>query len=177
MQTDSPTVRKGNINFVLMISARNCWIVKSQDVTAAVLQSVPIGREVFVRPPPERRVPGVIWKLKKSVYGLVDASRGFYLNPSGELINNGCEKSKMDPAMFLYFVENNDEVFKEPSGVAITHVDDVQTGGNTDFEINVLTRIKKTFKIGSEEELEFRYVGINIAQCEEGFMTDNIHYV
>ena len=177
MQTDSPTVRKGNINFVLMISARNGWVVKSQDITAAFLQSVPIERDVFVRPPPERRVPGVIWKLKKTVYGLVDASRGFYLNLSGELINNGCEKSKMDPAMFLYFGENNDEVSKEPSGVAVTHVDDVLSGGNTDFETNVMTRIKKTFKFGSEEELEFRYVGINIAQCEEGFMTDNNHYV
>ena len=48
MQTHSPTVRKGNINFVLMISARNGWIVKSQDITAAVLQSVPIGKELFV---------------------------------------------------------------------------------------------------------------------------------
>ena len=177
VQTDSPTVRKGNINFVLMISARNGWVVKSQDITAAFLQSVPIERDVFVRPPPERRVPGVIWKLKKTVYGLVDASRGFYLNLSGELINNGCEKSKMDPAMFLYFDENNDEVSKEPSGVAVTHVDDVLSGGNTDFETNVMTRIKKTFNFGSEEELEFRYVGINIVQCEEGFMTDNNHYV
>ena len=66
--------------------------------------------------------------MKKTVYGLVDASRGFYLNLSGELINNGCEKSKMDPAMFLYFGENNDEVSKEPSGVAVTHVDDVLRG-------------------------------------------------
>ena len=77
VQTDSPTFCKGNINFVLMISARNGWVVKSQDITAAFLQSVPIERDVFVRPPPERRVPGVIWKLKKTVYGLVDASRGF----------------------------------------------------------------------------------------------------
>ena len=45
VQTDSPTVRKGNINFVLMISARNGWVVKSQDITAAFLQSVPIERE------------------------------------------------------------------------------------------------------------------------------------
>ena len=92
---------------------------------------MPIERDVFVRPPPERRVPGVIWKLKKTVYGLVDASRGFYLNLSGELAERGCEKSKMDPAMFLYFGEKNDEVSKEPSGVAVTHVDDVLSGGNT----------------------------------------------
>ena len=57
----------------------------------------------------------------------------------------------MDPAMFLYFGENHDEVSKEPSGLAVTHVDDVLSGGNTEFENNVMTKIKKTFKFGSEE--------------------------
>ena len=40
-----------------------------------------------------------------------------------------------------------------------------------------MAKIKNTFKFGSEEELEFRYVGMNIVQCEEGFMMDNNHYV
>ena len=30
---------------------------------------------------------------------------------------------------------------------------------------------------GSELELEFQYVGMNIAQYEEGFVMDNNHYV
>ena len=77
IETDSPTVRKGNIGMVLMLAARNSWRIKSQDVTCAFLQSSSINRDVFIRPPLEKRIQGVIWKLRKTVYGLVDASRGF----------------------------------------------------------------------------------------------------
>ena len=86
IQSDSPTVRKQNINILLMVAARNKWDIKSDDVTSAFLQSVPIEREIFVNPPRERRIPGVVWRLKKSVYGLVDASRGFYKNFSQSLL-------------------------------------------------------------------------------------------
>ena len=95
--------------------------VKSRDITSAFLQSVPKDRDV------ERRIPGLIWKLKKNVYGLVNASHAFYLNLSGDLVNSGCLKSKLDPAMFIYFEENNDDICKEPSGIAITHVDDIMS--------------------------------------------------
>ena len=77
MQRDSPTVRKSNINILLMAAARNKWPVKSQDVSSAFLQSVPIERDVYVKPPKERRIPGVVWKLNKTVYGLVDAIEDF----------------------------------------------------------------------------------------------------
>ena len=127
VQTDSPTVRKGNISVTLTVAARKKWVIKSRDITSAFVQSVPIDRDVFVKPPVERRIPSVIWKLKKTVYGLVNASCGFYLNLSGDLVNSGCLKSKLDPAMFIYFEENNDENCKEPSGIAITRVDDIMS--------------------------------------------------
>ena len=89
IQTDSPTIRKSNINILLMLASRNKWTIGSQDVTSAFLQSVQISRDVFVKPPLERRIKGMIWKLNKTVYGLVDASRGFYLNFSRELLERG----------------------------------------------------------------------------------------
>ena len=42
IQTDSPTIRKSNINILLMLAARNKWTIRSQDVTSAFLQSVHI---------------------------------------------------------------------------------------------------------------------------------------
>ena len=154
VQRDSPTVRKSNINILLMAAARNKWPVKSQDVSSAFLQSVPIERDVYVKPPKERRIPGVVWKLNKTVYGLVDASRGFYLNFSGQLQTLGCEKAKMDPAMFIHFEENEmDDFHKEPSGLAVTHVDDMLSAGGNRFETEVIEKMKQQFKFGSEEEL------------------------
>ena len=43
------------------------------------------------------------WKLRRSVYGLLDAARGFYLNYADKLIGNGCELVRTDPSMFLYY--------------------------------------------------------------------------
>ena len=162
-----------------MAAARMKCVVKSQDVSSAFLQSVPIEREVFIKPPRERRIPGVIWRLKKTVYGLVDASRGFYLNFSQNLIDFGCKKSRMDPALFIYFdkdEEDNDEV-KEPCGLAVTHVDDMLSVGQQKFETEVVDKMKTAFKFGSEEEVEFRYVGLHIVQYEEGIVIDTDHYV
>ena len=40
-----------------------------------------------------------------------------------------------------------------------------------------MAKIKNTFKFGSEEDLEFRYVEMKLVQCEEGFVMDNNHNV
>ena len=120
-------------------------MITSQDITSALLQSVPIERDVYIKPPTERRITGMMWKLNKMVYGLVDASRGFYLNLSGELTRRGCIKSTMDPAMFIYFDEDKD--LKEPEGVAVTHVDDVLSAGGKKFETDIMKKIKKILKV------------------------------
>ena len=42
------------------------------------LQGADVSRDIFVIPPKERRIPSMLWKLKTSIYGLCDASRGWY---------------------------------------------------------------------------------------------------
>ena len=66
VRKDSPTVRKGNIKIFCAVAAREGWNIKSSDVTCAFLQGAPIEREVFVVPPKERRIPGMLWQLKKT---------------------------------------------------------------------------------------------------------------
>ena len=51
------------------------------------------------------------------------------------------------------------------------------SAGNNISEANVMTKIKKLFSFGSDEELEFRYVGMNIRQYEEGFEMNNNDYI
>ena len=179
IRTDSPTVRKGNINILLVVAATEGWTITTSDVTAAFLQSGQIERDIFVKPPCERRVPGMIWKLKKTVYGVKDASRGFYLNFSGKLLDFGCEKSLLDPAMFLYFKKDatRDDHTKKPLGMAVTHVDDVLHSGNKDFDNKIMNPLKEAFKFGTEEETEFRYVGLNMKQINKAILVDQNHYV
>ena len=76
IRKDSPTIRKSNVKIFCAVAAKEGWNIKSIDGTAAFLQGAPIERDVFVLPPKERRVPGILWKLKIPVYGLTDAARG-----------------------------------------------------------------------------------------------------
>ena len=95
------------------------------------------------------------------------------MNFSQKLQELGCEKSFVDPAMFTFCHKEGDKTNKEPTGIAVTHVDDVLSAGDSEFEDNVMGGMVKAFKFGSEESLEFRYVGLNMVQYEEGITMDN----
>ena len=78
--SDSPTPAKSTLRTVLAIIAIEGWIIETIDIEAAFLQSCTIDRNVFIVPPPEATQDGIIWKLKKTVYGLDDASREWFLS-------------------------------------------------------------------------------------------------
>ena len=165
-----------------MLCAKEGFHIESSDVSAAFLQSVPIDRDVFVLPPRERRERGKLWRLTKTVYGLADASRGFYLSFSGEIVKLGCTKTKVDPAMFVLFKERNEEEEepweKQPLGAAVSHVDDVLHGGGKVFTTKIMVPLFNKFKFGSHESTEFRYVGMNFNQLQDGsIQMDQDHYV
>ncbi len=175
IRKDSPTVKKGNIKIFAVIASLEKWDIKTSDVASAFLQGMEIDRDVFVLPPKERRVPNVLWRLLKPVYGLVDAPRGWYLALDEEFLKAGCERCLLDPAMYLHFTQEGDE--KKVAGMALTHVDDVLHGGSTDFDENVMGSVKSSFKFGLEERDAFRYVGMNMTQTETGILVDQDHYV
>ena len=65
IQSDSPTGSKECMRIVLMIAATKNWVLNSLDVTSAFLQGQPINRVVYLKPPLEAGVSGVLWRLKK----------------------------------------------------------------------------------------------------------------
>ena len=175
VQKDSPTVRKSNIKVFAAVAAKEHWVIRSSDVASAFLQGIAIDRDVFVVPPKERRIPGVIWKLLKPVYGLVDAPRGWHLALDAELLKAGCEKCYLDPSMYLKF--SVDEVKKTIEGMVLTHVDDLLNGGCKYFENNVMPKVKAAFNFGTDEAETFCYTGMNMTQTEMGIVIDHDHYV
>ena len=175
VRKDSPTVRKGNIKIFATVAAKEGWEIKTCDVTSAFLQGVEIDRDVFIRPPVEKRIPGVLWKLLKAVYGLVDAPRGWHLALDKEIMETGCNKCSLDPAMYIYFSYNGGE--KVLQGIAVTHVDDILHGGSNTFDREVVSKVKSSFNFGSEGSEMFRYVGMNMTQTGHSIIIDQDHYV
>ena len=73
-QSDSPTVSKESFKMLMAVAANENFKLASVDIRAAFLQSKTLDRDIFMLPPPDIRKPGVIWRLKKPLYGLDDAS-------------------------------------------------------------------------------------------------------
>ena len=77
---ESPTVNKITLRIMLALAATKNLNINCADIKRAFLQTEPISRDVYVKPPIEAQIPNnKCWKLKRSVYGLVDASRAFFL--------------------------------------------------------------------------------------------------
>ena len=105
-RTDSPAVHKTSINLFFILAAKNNWRIQTSDIRCAFLQGEDLGREVYLRLPKERRIKGIVRKMKKCAYGFTDASHGFYLELSKTILALKCVQSKLDPAVYLYYEKN-----------------------------------------------------------------------
>ena len=59
------------------------------DIGAPFLQAKTLDRDIFIKPPKDQRVEGYVWKLKKPLCGLDDASRKFWLRLRYTLVSIG----------------------------------------------------------------------------------------
>ena len=158
-QVDAPTVSISSMWILFSIVASNSWRVESFDITSAFLQAQDLDREVFVNPPSDARKQGVIWKLKKPMYGLGDSARQWYTTLKSHLIDAGCKMSRLDKSVFRWYDEN-----KKLAGILVTHVDDVLYAGNTKFKTSIIQRLLKTFKISRQDVGCFTYLGLEVDQ-------------
>ena len=126
---------------MLTIAASKGWEVQCADITRAFLQTEDLDREVYVIPPPEAQIPNnKVWKLKRAVYGLIDASRGFFLNHSDKHKKFGFEALRMDPATFVMKRKG------EPKAISASHVDDTNTIASKEDVKKIGEFVGKQFK-------------------------------
>ena len=111
MPSDSPTVSKECLRVVLALTASSGWSLASFDIKAAFLQGKKLDRVVFLRPPTEARIEGFIWKLKKTVYGLEDASRYWYFEFRNTAISLGCQKTVLGCQKTKFQISNEENQF------------------------------------------------------------------
>ena len=102
---------------LLAIAAHEGWAVRLGDVSTAFLHaSLDEGEMVFVRPPPGEEKPGMIWQLKKSLYGLRRSPQRFNEHFVVELKKCGWERCAADPQLFYH---------REERALLSAHVDDL----------------------------------------------------
>lgn len=109
-----------------------------------------LSRDIYIRPPPEAGSDSILWKLKKCVYGLADASLYWHNKVKEIMLSIGCKMSQVDPAVFYWL----DEQFKV-TGVLACHVDDFLRAGSQNFSTDVISLLKSAFHVGRKEHKNF----------------------
>ena len=160
--SDAPTSTKSSKSIFFVLAASFKWKIESIDVTAAFLQADPTNRDIWIKPPKDIAKPGIIWKLKKPMYGLEDSSRKWYNTLKSTLCQLGCKMSKLDKAVFCYYDDD-----AKLLGIIVTHVDDLIYAGTTKFIKNVIQKLTKKFVISRLHSGTFQYLGWNITQYED----------
>ena len=163
-RTDSPTCMIESVRLVLAIMATQSWPMNSIDFKTAFLQGNNIERAIYVRPPKEA-ASNKVWKLNKTVYGLCDAPRQWYLRLKGLIVELGCKISSIDNSLFTMHL--NDELV----GLIASYVDDILWAGNMYFQDKVIVRLKSELHVGSEQVEAFSYIGIKLKQDKDFSIT------
>ena len=154
----SPTCNKETIRIIMTIAATKRWTLNSLDVKAAFLQGKTFVREVYIFPPDEAGVKeGIVWKLLKCVYGLVDASLTWYNTLKALFLTLGGEIA-YDPALFVW---KKDGVLM---GLLSIHVDDFVYAGDEEFIDSVMANIRTSFEIRLEQSKTFQFLGLDVNQ-------------
>lgn len=155
---DSPTLSKSSLRVILTVAASNSWTVETTDIKSAFLQGSELNRNVLIKPPKEAEMKGKLWKLKKCLYGLKDASRQFYLKVKAILCDLGFTHSELDPGLFYFHSKG------ELQGIIGLHVDDFIHAGNEYFNKQIMKEVMKHFCVGKNERGHFLYTGFQINQ-------------
>ena len=145
------------------------WNLHSLDIKSAFLQGLPIGRELYLKPPKCANTSS-LWLLHKPPYGLVDACRHFYLRVCQELLSLGLSQNRFDKAVFHWYYNG------KLAGVIASHVDDFIYGGTPQFHVEIISKIRNVFAIGLEEETNLKYIGLQIDQCSIGITLSTKSY-
>ena len=166
---DSPACSKESVRLALAMASAYGWEVHSLDVNSAYLQGNYIEREVYLCPPPEY-YSGQLWKLKKTVYGLCDAARAWYLRVKSQLLSLSAEICPLEPSLFSWYHDG------ELHGIICVYVDDFLWMGTRMFQEKVIDVIRGEFCIGSTASSTFKYIGLEVGSTAEGITVGQYNY-
>ena len=112
----------------MAVAANEDFHLASVDIQAAFLLSQVLDCDVFFQPSEDFQKPGIVWRLKKSLYSLDNASRKFWLQVKEVLTKIGIKVIEGDEA--FYYLHDEEGFLK---GAMITHVDDFTLAGMSSF--------------------------------------------
>ena len=104
LETFAPTASHTTTKMIVFNAARRSWRLEAIKIDARFLNGE-APPDAYVLPPPGYRVEGMIWKLKKSLYGLATSPRTWFLLFVTTLRRYRLVQSTNEPCVFSILSE------------------------------------------------------------------------
>lgn len=170
-QTFSPVIKPATIRTVLMLAASRGWPVHQLDVKNAFLHGE-LTERVYCQQPAgfvDAHFPDHVCLLSKSLYGLRQAPRAWYLHFTEHLRSIGFTPTALDTSLF---------VLKHTTDMAwlLLYVDDiVLTASSTTLLQAVIGKLHDAFAMKDLGPLHF-FLGIQVQRTAQGFLLHQEQY-
>ncbi|XP_076893891.1 uncharacterized protein LOC143546021 [Bidens hawaiensis] len=168
--TFAPVAKLVTVCTLLAVAVKRNWVIHQLDVNNAFLHG-DLNEEVYMKVPQgfDKGKEKKVCRLRKSLYGLKQASRNWYQKFTSALLEMGFRQCKADHSLFIF---NTKETFI----AALIYVDDVIVVGND------VTKIKETkiflnkrFSIKDLGPLKY-FLGIEVTRTQDGLALSQRKY-
>jgi hypothetical protein len=154
--TYAPVVSWSTVRTLLTMSCVLGLESKQIDYTLAFCQAN-LDEPVYVEMPQSFQVPGMVLKLKKSLYGLAVAPKLFFETLKEALESRGFVPSKIDPCMFVH-----------GKMICLIYVDDCLFFSKSMKDIDgMIISLRETFDLNEEDNVA-GFLGIKLNYQEDG---------
>ncbi|KAD7478862.1 hypothetical protein E3N88_01998 [Mikania micrantha] len=168
--TFAPVAKLVTMRALLVLAVKRSWYTHQLDVNNAFLHG-DLEEEVYMKVPQgfARENESRVCRLRKSIYGLKQASRNRYHKFTSSLMNLGYKQSVADPSLFIY---KRGKVHV----AALIYVDDVIIVGNDLDQIqDTKKELHQQFTIKDLGSLKY-FLGIEVVQIKDGMVLSQRKY-
>ena len=167
VDTFSPVAKMTTVKTLLAVAAAKKWSLHQLDISNAFLNG-DLAEEIYMTLPPgytpkegDVLPPNAVCRLRKSLYGLKQASRQWFLKFSYTLMSLGFRQSHADHTLFVRNVHGK-------YVAVLVYVDDIVITSNDDDTVSQLKdELKKAFKLRDLGSLQY-FLGLEIARSSSG---------
>ena len=178
VETFSPVARMATVRMLLSVAAPRKWFLDQLDVSNAFLNG-DLQEEIYMTLPPgyipkegDQFPPNAVCRLHKSIYGLKQASRQWFLKLSQTLSSLGFQGGTGDDTLFL---RRSGDVYM----VVLVYVDDITIASNSSQATASLTAsLQASFKLRELGPLKY-FLGLGVARtsarisiCQRKYVLD-----